>query len=140
MPGSDHVLSKGLLVDSGAAAITLGQALKIAASGIALPEQPVKVQVATAATDLIIGLAGENVDAVKVATGKAFLTVHILGIAKGVAGAGGVTIGARLKAAAGGQLVIATGGATDVVVGIALTAGVANDIFDVLLTPGARSS
>lgn len=140
MPGSDHVLSKGFLVDSGAGAITFGQALQLVA-GPGVADQPVKVTVATSPTAVgTIGLAGESIDAAKVATGKAFVNVNMMGVAKGIASATIATPvpGTGLTVAAGGKLAVAV--ATNYIVGLLLTfqpsPGIAaNDIIDVFLTP-----
>jgi hypothetical protein len=133
MPGSDHILSKGFLLDSAiATAVTLGQAV-ILAAGPLTPLDPTMVQLA-GANVLAIGLAGENMDLVKIQTGKAAISVNLMGVAKGIAGAT-VGIGVKVKTDANAHLIpTSTGG--DKAVGIALEAAASGDVFDVLLTPG----
>lgn len=137
MAGSDHLLAKGFLASPAGgwsgANVVFGQAVKIIAGTTLDPNQ---ADLATAGTDLVIGLAQENLDNAKVLTGKAYFSVGIVGIAFGIAGTGGVAIGVRVAATAGGKLIAAVAGNN--VVGQALAAANANDIFPVLLTPGVK--
>jgi hypothetical protein len=141
--GTDHVLSKGFLT-TGAAAYVLGQCV-VPVAGTAL--DPNQMVIATtgaggAGATSPLGLVQENVDLVKVQTGKAYATVAIAGIAFGIAGAA-IAVGAQVipSGAVAGQLLTsgALGSTNRPLVGIALSpATTIGDIFTVLLTPGAR--
>jgi hypothetical protein len=135
MPGANYGLSKGFLA-TGSAAYLIGQAVKLVPSASLL--NPAQCLQATAATDLIIGVCQEAVDAAKVTTGKAIVGVAMTGIAKCLAG-GVVTPGSYVTADATSRLV-STAVVGNKVVGIALNSAntAAGDIFDVLLTPGVN--
>jgi hypothetical protein len=133
MPGGNYGLAKGFLM-TGSSAVANGTVAKLSAASAL---QPAQVALATAASDIIIGVFQEDVDAAKVTTGKATVSVLIEGIAKCVAGAA-VTLGDYVTATTGGQL-ITTVTAADRIVGIALSAAAAQgDIFDVYLTIGSK--
>jgi hypothetical protein len=147
MPGSDHILSKGLVLASNTAtAVSLGQGLVIAPNTqVASPGQTAQVTLAatgaSAGAVQLIGLAGENIDLVKIQTGKAFISVNIMGVAKAIAD-GAVVIGHYVGSSnttAASLHDMGTGpAAAHFACGIALSgATTAGDIFDVLLTPGA---
>lgn len=89
------------------------------------------VAVATAATDLIIGVSGE----LAAADGEP-CDVHLDGIAE-VRFGGAVDRGAKLTAAAGGEAVAAApaAGVNNQIAGIALVTGVDNDIAPMLIAP-----
>src|SRR5690348_2162994 len=85
MPGIEQVVSKGFLA-SGAGAYSVGQAVQLVAGPGGIADQPVQIQLPAATAGLkCIGIAMENMDATKVATGKVFLNVAISGICKGIA-------------------------------------------------------
>jgi hypothetical protein len=143
MSGQDHILAKAFLC-TGASAYVFGQ-LVVPVAGTTLdPNQMVQATLAAggafAATPL--GLCQENIDLVKVQTGKAYASVALAGIAFGIAGAA-IAMGAAVipSGAVVGQLLTATPSAAGrPQVGVALTpATTIGDIFSVLLTPGARA-
>lgn len=143
MAGSNYVLDKGFPVlstynSSAAAGVLAFRGVKVATTGL------IDLAVDAVATSGNIGVVQENVDAVKVATGKVVVDVRILGISKVVVGvATGITIGKRVMIGTGGAAILAAGAGTSVlgiVVGTDPVAGTiaAGDIIDVLLTPGAQ--
>jgi hypothetical protein len=124
--GPNYGLDKGLLVQGSAAVVfgTLYQGGTVTQS--ATPH--------TATNQRSIGVAQENIDAAKVATGKVFADFRLLGISRVRAGAA-VAMYARVAPDATGRAITATTGA--IPVGIALTASAAaEEHLDVLLTPG----
>jgi hypothetical protein len=133
--GPNYVLSKGFLAE-GSAAFTKGE---IVVMGTAV--QGVARATSTGATNAFLGVVADTVEATKVTTGKAEVTIDILGITRVIAGAA-ITKGAKLtndtscratpitRAAAGAQ--------PQNVLGIALTTtSTVGEHIDVLLTPGA---
>jgi tetrahydrodipicolinate N-succinyltransferase len=124
--GPNYVLDKGLLVQ-GSAAVVFGT----------LYQMGTAVQTATphtATNQRSIGVAMENIDAARVATGKVFADFRILGIARVRAGAA-VAAGSRVSPDATGRAIVSA--AASIPVGIAMTAaGAAEEHIDVLLTPG----
>ena len=134
MAGQDHLLAKGFLC-TGAAAYVYGQAV-VPVTGTALDPNQI-IQATAVVTANVIGLCQENMDLVKVQTGKAYVSVALVGIAFGIAD-GAVAIGAKVvpSVTTAGQLhgTAATGNTQ---VGIAMSSATnAGDIFSVLLTPG----
>lgn len=126
---ADHILAKGHKATTGKA-YTRGQVVKLTAFQT--------IDVATAATDMVIGVCIEDVDQVKVDTGKVVLGVDVMGVTRCIAGAVPIAVGARVTVGAGGKITstIATGNTQ---VGIALgAAATINDEIDVLLTPGVK--
>lgn len=89
---------------------------------------------AAAAADLLIGVGAQPGEA---AAGERCDVIH-QGIAKVIAG-GTITRGALVTSNASGQAVAAvpSAGANNRIIGIALTAAVANDVFPILLTQGS---
>jgi hypothetical protein len=83
-----------------------------------------------------VGVVMENVDAAKVATGKAVVDVRLQGIARVIAG-GTITIGGEVMSSTTGTALAAVT-AGNIVVGIALQAAVSGDEIDVELIPGGR--
>jgi hypothetical protein len=124
--GPNYGLDKGLLVQ-GSAAVVFGTAYQGGTvTQSATPH--------TATNQRSIGVAQENVDAAKVATGKVFANFRILGISRVRAGAA-VSQYARVSPDASGRAI--TSVASSIPLGIALTAaGAAEEHLDVLLTPG----
>lgn len=144
MPGMDHILSKGfVLSDAVTTPVALGQAMVMAANTATnSPGQAVQVApAANGANAFCIGLAGENIDLIKVQTGKAFVNVALLGITKAIA-SGAIAAGAPVENYSGATTSLAgyvqpSVTAGNAVIGIAMEAAVAQgDIIDVLLTPG----
>jgi Uncharacterized conserved protein (DUF2190) len=92
----------------------------------------------TANTAIVLGVIMENIDAAKVATGKATANVRVLGIAPVTASAA-ITVGALVRSDADGRASAAATG--NQAVGVALqAAAAAGDIINVLLTPAARTA
>jgi hypothetical protein len=131
--GPNYVLAKGFLAQ-GSTAYGAGD-LVIAGS----VEQ--SVARATSASTLVpLGVCGEDIDVAKVLTGKAFINVNLLGIARVKCGAA-VTKNSRITndtSARGVAITRAAAGAQpQPCFGIALTAtSNANEFFDMLITPG----
>ena len=124
--GPNYVLDKGLLVQ-GSAAVVAGTAYQLGTvDQSATPH--------TATNQRSIGVALENVDAAKVATGKVFAAFRILGIARMLCGAG-VTRNGRVSPDAAGKVI--NSAASSIPIGIALSTTTASDQWvEVLLTPG----
>jgi hypothetical protein len=124
--GPNYVLDKGMLVQGSAAVVqgTLYQQGTVDQS----------VTPHTAVNQRAFGVAQENVDAARVATGKVFADFRVLGIARVICGAA-VTKGARVAPDAAGKAITWAAGAT--AAGVALsTTTAADQHLDVLLTPG----
>lgn len=92
-----------------------------------------------AATTIAFGVVQEDVDQVKVATGKVVANVRIMGVTKMVVQtAASIAIGSLITCGNAGGAVIAA--STNKVIGICIGAPgtiAAGDLIDVLLTPGA---
>jgi hypothetical protein len=141
MAGPNYVLDKGFYVDAAATNVAFGRWCKFATGTTG---DKVTTSAATAAAnppavaDFLVGVYQETLDAAKVATGKATIGVRMMGITRMVAGAA-VTIGSRVTSDSTGRAIAAapTAGQSFWSGGIALTAAAAaNDVIDVLLTPG----
>lgn len=143
MAGSNYVLDKGFPVlstynSSSANGVQRFRAVVVNSSG--------QIDLSTAATSTVnlVGVVQEDIDATKVATGKAAADVRVLGISKVVVQtATSLAIGVRvMSGSAGGAIVAATAGSRvlGIIVGTNATAAtiVAGDIVDVLLTPGSH--
>jgi hypothetical protein len=131
------MLAKGFVVDSTATNVKAGRAA-ILGSGNQT------VTIAGAAADVLGIFINEftGMDAVKIATGKATVSVALHGIVRCEAGAA-VARRDRLTTDSVGRVITKTqtagGTAPAAVLGIALTpASAAGDMIDVLLTPGGR--
>jgi hypothetical protein len=133
--GPNYVLSKGFLGE-GAAAFTKGE---ITVFGTAV--QGVARATSAGATNKFLGVVADTVEVAKITTGKAEVTIDLLGISRVIAGAS-ITKGDKLtndtscratpitRATAGNQ--------PQNVLGIALTTTTTvGEHIDVLLTPGA---
>lgn len=143
MAGSNYVLDKGFPVIStyNTSAVTGVQAfrcVKVTTAGL------MDIQLASAAGNIAF-VVQENIDAAKVAIGKAVADVRLMGITKVVVGvAAGIAIGTRVMPNATNGSVIAATGATAQVLGIVVgtdpVAGTValGDIIDVMLTPGVQ--
>lgn len=141
MAGSNYVLDKGFPVlstynSSAAAGVLAFRGVKQNTTGL------IDLAVDAVATNGNIGVVQENVDAVKVATGKVIADVRLMGITKVVVGvATGITLGKRVMIGTGGAAILAATTGSQVlgiVVGTDPSAGTvaAGDLIDVLLTPG----
>lgn len=124
--GPNYVLDKGFLCQ-GSAALPIARFVQ--AGTVEQSQTP-----HTATNQRALGVTMEAVDAVKVATGKVFADVRLMGIAR-VEAAAAVSKMARVSPDATGKAI--TSIASSIPAGIALTAAVnAGDHIDVLLTPG----
>lgn len=143
--GGNYILSKGFPVlatynSSAAAGVTAYRAVKFAVTG---GKQFIDLNVA--ATVWSIGVVQENIDQVKVATGKTVANVAVEGITKMYANAtpGAIVLGSPIMVGNAGGAVLATGSSTNFYIGICVGLSVpggtvaAGDLIDVLLTPGA---
>jgi hypothetical protein len=150
MAGQDHILSKAFLT-TGSAAYVFGQCVVGVAGTVLDPNQMVQATTSAAAALAAtpLGLVQENIDLVKVQTGKAYASVGIAGLAYGIwDGVGTLNPQAALipSATTAGRLsavAIGTTGRPQVGVYVGDAGGVtasaaAGDIIAVLLTPGAR--
>jgi hypothetical protein len=146
MAGQDHLLAKAFLAAPGgfSNSIILGQVV-VASAGTTL--DPTQCSLAgtgasVPGTPPAIGVAAENMDLVKIQTGKAYISVAIAGVAFVISNSGAVAVGASLIPSVGvaGRVDAVTPGATARnMVGIALTVGVAaGDLIMCLLTPGGK--
>ncbi|SRR5216684_848806 len=155
MAGMDHILNKAYLAQSGASApLLFGQVVNQVAGTTLDPNQ---AQVAPLLAALPVnaaplGVCQENMDLVKIATGKAYFSVALLGTVKVIYDGTAQALYPGVAPYAGGLVVpCATAGTIGSVTFIARTAvfrgiavlGVAmdlpttkGDIFDVTLTPG----
>lgn len=140
MAGSNYVLDKGFPVlstynSSNANGVQAFRVVKVASTGL------IDLATNATATSGNVGVVQENIDAAKVATGKAVADVRVMGISKVVVQtATSLAIGARVMCgSAGGAIVAATAGSEvlGIIVGSNSSAGTiaAGDIVDVLLTP-----
>lgn len=138
--GGNYVLAKGLPVlstynSSAAAGVTAFRVVKWNGSPAA------NVDLATAATDNVVGVIQENVDQVKVATGKVIADVAYLGITKVYVASSGTVpvVGDKVTAGAGGGVVKAATGGTNLILGRVVgplnQTIAAGDLIDVLLAP-----
>lgn len=133
--GPNYVLSKGFLAQTPVTAY---------AKGLLVIQGTVEQSVITlsAASSLVpFGVIADDIDATKIATGKAIIGIDLLGISRVKCG-GVVTKGDRITndSTSRGITQARTAGASQPqpVFGIALTTTTAaNQFFDMLLTPGA---
>jgi hypothetical protein len=138
---ADYVLDKGFPVlptynSSNAAGVTYYRVVKWSSTGIDLCTD-------ATATTAVLGVVMENVDQVKVATGKVNADVRLLGVAPVFVNAtpGTINLGTRVMCGnAGGVIAAATTGSKVLGVCVGLTAAnqtaAAGDIIYVALTPG----
>lgn len=123
-------LDKGLLAQ-GTAAYEIGELVKLGT----VPQSCAKLTAAATATD-VVGVVIEDIDAAKVATGKAFIGVRLGGIAPVRVGTASLPKGTRIINNAAGRAV-AAGAAGTPAIGILLEAGGAvGTLSEVILTPG----
>lgn len=129
--GPNYGLDKGLLAE-GSTAYTFGEVVVLGSA-----EQSC-ARATTALTAVgFAGIVQEDLDATRLATGKAVVGVRFSGISRAIAGAA-VAKGALLVNNTSARVVTQAGAAGTPVIGIALTAcSNAGEMIDVLLTPGA---
>jgi hypothetical protein len=135
--GPNYVLDKGFLATGGSVAYAFGEILLLQTDG-----KSVARAAGALATGAMVAICQENVDAVKVATGKVVVDSRVLGISRVLCTTAAIVVGDRIgaAAAASGVAVARTAAAAQpaIVLGIALTAkGTGIGFVDVLLTPGA---
>src|ERR1700761_8613377 len=156
MPGMDHILSKAFLATGGSVAYSKWTLVKAVAGTTLIPAQFAKMVSTTDAGVIPLGVCMEDVDATKVATGKAFINIAlegnvkciwdgqgttpapglVVGLSGQTAGTGDGRVTVITKAGAGVQPKAAIGVILDIVgnsIGQSATAG---DWFDVELMPG----
>ena len=140
--GPNVIISKGFKVAAAATNVLFGRFCKFNAADTgdvvttsAIPAVP------AVSADYIVGVYMETIDAVKIATGKATIGVHIAGIARVIAGAA-IAKGDRLSSDATGRAVpITAGTGNNWCAGVAWTAAAAaGDVIDVYLTPGVTTN
>lgn len=139
--GGNYVLDKGYPVlstynSSSTNGVTRYRAVKFSVSG-----SLACIDLNVAASTLNLGIVQEDVDAVKVATGKAVADVRLLGISKMYVQTGtSIALGSRITVGnAGGAVLAATGNLVlGICVGMTVPGGTvaAGDLIDVLLVPG----
>lgn len=135
--GANMVLDKGFLViptynSSAAAGVLANRFVKFGATA-----GTIDLNVAT--TTRSIGVVMENIDAVKVATGKATADVRVMGIATViVTTATSIVLGSLvMSSSTGGAVLAATTGNIPIGVVVGITGTItAGDLIQVLLTPG----
>jgi len=135
--GAHCILDQGWKVlstynSSAAAGVTKFRGVKMVSGDV--------IDLNVAATTPSIGVVQEDIDAAKVATGKAVANLRVLGVTKlYVQTATSIVQGSRLTLGNAGGAVIAASGNQQV--GICLTTGTiaAGDLIDVLLTPFATA-
>jgi Uncharacterized conserved protein (DUF2190) len=131
MSGPNCVIDKGYLIAAAATGVDFG-------FGVMFSDTAGKtVQLPTATTVFMVGVAQDTIDDAKIATGKAVVNVRIMGITRAVAAAA-FAVGARLMVNTAGKFLTATGAGARVV-GIAMTpAATLDDHFNLLLTPSSE--
>ena len=133
--GPNYVLNKGFLAQTPVTAYAAGLVVTYGTV-----EQSC-ITLSAASSLLPLGILTDDIDAAKIATGKAFVGVALLGLVRAKVGAA-VTKGDRLTNDTSSRVITQTRAAAGAqplpVVGIAQTAATAaNQFIDVLLTPGA---
>jgi hypothetical protein len=143
MAGANYVLDKGFVVlstynSSAAAGVTAYRC-------VAMNSSTGLIDLNATATALSIGVVQENIDAAKVATGKAVADVRVMGITKVRVSdtPGTIVLGSRLApsgtgANAGGvKLAVTTNAVVGICVGpVPIGTPAAGDLIDMLLIPG----
>lgn len=134
--GANFVLDKGFPVlstynSSAAAGVTKFRFVKAGSTAGT-------IDISVANTDIIYGVVQEDIDAAKVATGKAVADVRMLGITYVyVTTATSIVLGSKVCPTTGGGVQLAVTGdvSCGIVVGITGTIA-AGDLIQILLTPG----
>ena len=134
---ADQLLNKGFKVlstynSSSSNGVTQYRCVKVDSSG--------NVDLNATAATMSLGIVQENIDATKVATGKAVANIAIEGVSwVYVATATSLVYGSKVMAGTGGGVLLAT--STNAVVGIIVeipnsTTLASGDLVGILLTPG----
>lgn len=134
-------LDKGFLVNTGST-VTFGLAAALdRAKDGRFVKTAVAANIVATGTEMFAGVFQEDLDAAKVATGKATVSVRMAGISRAISG-GAITVGAPVTIDANGKFVASGTGAGTNIVGKALTATTATDqYFDCWLAPmGAQAA
>jgi|SRR5882762_5341458 len=132
--GQNYVLDKGFLA-TGATAYTAGLILKpaVGSGGQVLNLNTVAIA-GNAATGLLV-VCMEDLDTVRLATGKAQINCALLGLVRVQTTAVAITAGVKIASAANGLARAAV--STENVLGFAMTGvGSSGGFIDVMLTPG----
>jgi len=149
MAGQDHLLSKAFLA-TGSAAYILGQIVVATAGSTLDPNQIVQATTGAGAAQAPtpIGVCAENLDLVKVQTGKAYVSVTIAGTAfviwdgVGTLAPGCALVPSGSVAGRVAQVAVPSTASQKPVVGIWLgydgASPAAGDLILCMLTPGAR--
>jgi hypothetical protein len=129
--GPNYGLDKGFLAQ-GSTAYQFGEVVRPGT----VEQSVIRGTVAMTAAGFA-GICQEDLDATRLATGKAIIGVRVLGISRAIAGAA-ILKDALLVNDTSARVVTQGGAAGTPVLGIALTAAAnPGDHIDVLLTPGA---
>lgn len=139
--GPNAILDKGFYVDPSSAAVSFGLACKFKSSTSQGDSGVVGDTVTSSASagEAVLGIYQETLDAAKVSTGKATVSVRIMGITRMVGDGSGtaITPGMALTVNGSGQAVaVASSVGLKQSLGIAMSPlSVAGGFLDVLLTP-----
>ena len=123
-------LDKGFLA-KGSDAYKIGQPVKFDTD----PQSVSAISGALTATT-VVGICQENIDANKVATGKAIINVRLAGLSKGIAGATNIPKGTRLTVNTSGQFVAATTGNRVIATATEVGPATVGLLMDVILADG----
>jgi hypothetical protein len=140
--GANYVLDKGYFALSTYNGSAAGGVTKYRAVKLGVTSSKTTFDLNVAVSTLAIGVVQEDVDQLKVATGKAVADVRLLGITKMYANGtpGAIGIGSLITCGAAGGAVLAASGnkVIGICVGMTVPGGTvaAGDLIDVLLTPG----
>lgn len=126
---ANHVLDKGYAVD--------GSDAVVAYRFCVLGSDDQHIDLTPGYGEMALGVVMEDVDATKVATENVIVDVRLKGIAPVRVGAVNVLLNDEVMTGADGRAVPVSGSGSRVA-GLALQAGTANDIINVLLTPAGR--
>jgi high-affinity K+ transport system ATPase subunit B len=133
--GANTVLDKGILAlstynSSAAAGVVAFRTVKWAAGGT--------FDLSVADTDVIIGVVQENIDQVKVATGKAVADIRLMGITTVLCTtAASIVLGSKLTPSTNGGVKLAATGDVPCGIAVGITGTIADgNLIQMLLTPG----
>jgi len=126
---------KGYLVNTGST-VTFGLAAAVdRAKDGRFVKTAVAANIVATGTEMFAGVFQEDLDAAKVATGKATANVRMFGFTRAISG-GAITVGAPVTIDANGKFVASGTGAGTNIVGKATTATTATDqYFDLWIWP-----
>lgn len=143
---ADHILDKSfpVLPTYNSSSVNGVQAYRCVKVSTANAVPTIDLQTTAATGAVTLGVVQENIDAAKVATGKAVANVRVMGVTRVVANTtpGSIVLGSKVMCgSAGGVVLAATAGSTvlGIVISMSVVGGTvaAGDQLDVLLTPGA---